>query len=103
MTFEQLKNATINHWTGNGLYKSATNYKQIEKLLEEVQEVRDAFIIERELEQKTEIGDCLTVIINLCQMNKFTPEECLHLAYVKNEKRDGKMLDGEFLHDKLIT
>jgi NTP pyrophosphatase (non-canonical NTP hydrolase) len=103
MTFELLKFATINHWRAKGLYKSATNEKQTEKLFEEVQEVRDAFICESEADRKTEIGDCLTVIINLCQINNFTPEECLQLAYDKNTKRDGKMLDGEFLHDKLVT
>jgi NTP pyrophosphatase (non-canonical NTP hydrolase) len=100
MTFETLKIATIVHWTKKGLYKSATNEKQTEKLLEEAQEVKEAFESESEEAQKKEIGDCLTVIINLCQINNFTPEECLQLAYLKNTKRDGKMLDGEFLHDK---
>jgi len=100
MIFEELKQKTIKHWNAKGLYKSVTNEKQIEKLIDEVYEVMFAFETETEQEQKTEIGDCLTVIINLCEKNGFTPEECLNLAYMKNKNRDGKMSGGEYLHDK---
>ncbi len=102
MTFEWLKRLTIAHWTKKGLYKSATNETQTDKLLEEADEVKLAFECESEESQKKEIGDCFTVLVNLCKMNNFTPEECLKLAYDKNTKRDGKMLDGEFLHNKPI-
>lgn len=99
MIFEELKQKTIMHWTEKGLYDSATNDKQSEKLIEEAEEVAEAFALDNEEEQKKEIGDVLTVIINLCKKNNFTPEECLYLAYEKNKKRDGKMSGGEFLHD----
>lgn len=98
MIFEELKQMTHTIWGSKGLYGEITNSKQSEKLIEEAQEVKLAFENEGTIEQKTEIGDCLTVIINLCRMNGFTPEECLYFAYMKNKNREGAMLDGEFLH-----
>lgn len=100
MIFEELKQLTIVHWDEKGLYQSATNEKQTSKLVEEALEVYNSFDVEGVEEQKKEIGDVLTVIINLCKKNNFTPEECLYLAYEKNKNREGKMFDGEFLHDK---
>ena len=100
MIFKTLEELTIIHWDEKGLYQSATNEKQTLKLVEESLEVDNAFTSEGVDEQKKEIGDVITVIINLCKKNGFTLEECLQLAYEKNKNRDGKMSDGEFIHKK---
>jgi len=89
---------TQQHWQAKGLYQKATNEKQKEKLFEELDEIKTAFLSETEVEQKHEIGDAITVLINLCKLNNFTLDECLYLAYTKNIKRDGEMLGGEYVH-----
>jgi len=48
---------------------------------------------------KDDIGDMLVVMINLCERNKTTLEECLAVAYNDIKDRKGKMVDGIFVKE----
>lgn len=95
-------------WGKVGLYKSGSCFKQAEKVLEESQEVCEAFNIysrktrsdSRKLALKKEIGDLFISLFNFCEILGFDLEECVNLSHKKNKDRDYYMKDVECLRDK---
>lgn len=75
----------------------ATSYTQIPKLIEEVNEFRDA---ETEEEAKLEFGDILVVCIQIARLRGLDMVECLGLAYDKIKDRKGTMIDGRFVKEQ---
>lgn len=71
---------------------------QLLKLQEEVCELVEA--MEEGFdddETKMEVGDVITVIINLCERRRWTLQECLELTNDKLSKRTGKKINGSFV------
>jgi len=72
--------------------------KQIRKLIEEVHEVEEALQFGADdIECMKEIGDVITVVINLCERRGYTIEDCLKLTNDKLSKRTGKKVNGVFV------
>lgn len=75
----------------------ATSYTQIPKLIEEVNEFRDATTEE---EAKLEFGDILVVCIQIARLRGLDMVECLDLAYQRIKTRTGRMEKGIFIKDE---
>lgn len=77
----------------------ATLETQFEKLLEEVEEVRDGIQNRNAMEIFDGIGDCTVVLILLAELAGTSFESCLDLAYGEIKNRTGVMKDGVFVKD----
>lgn len=102
--FAQLEQAVVQWHRDRNLIEGSTNEKQIEKLQEEVDELRKD-IIENEAHEdgkdlKDELGDCLVVLINIAARNGFTLQDALTFSYNKIKNRKGKMVDGQFVKEE---
>ena len=84
------------HYARN-LIDGSTDKAQFIKLVEELGELQDNIIAGTDF--KDDIGDMLVVMINLCERNGVTLEECLEVAYDDIKDRTGKMVDGVFVKD----
>ena len=79
------------------LIDGSDDKSQALKLLQELGELSDSICKEKPI--LDDIGDMLVVMINLCERNGVTLEECLNVAYNDIKDRKGKMLDGEFIKE----
>jgi NTP pyrophosphatase (non-canonical NTP hydrolase) len=78
----------------------ATEQTQYVKLVEEVDEFREA-MIENCIDEKIDaIGDCAVVLILLSEIIGVSFEDCLESAYNVIKSRTGQMIDGAFVKDK---
>jgi NTP pyrophosphatase (non-canonical NTP hydrolase) len=78
----------------------ATERGQLNKLIEEVEELVEA-VCENDRDEKIDaIGDCTVVLILLSEIIGVPFEECLDSAYQIISKRTGKMVGGVFVKDK---
>lgn len=84
------------HYDRN-LIDGSTDKAQFIKLVEELGELQDNIMAGTDF--KDDIGDMLVVMINLCERNATTLEECLEVAYNDIKNRTGKMVDGVFVKD----
>lgn len=84
------------HYARN-LIDGSTDKVQFIKLVEELGELQDNIMAGTDF--KDDIGDMLVVMINLCERNYTTLEECLEVAYNDIKDRTGKMVDGVFVKD----
>jgi NTP pyrophosphatase (non-canonical NTP hydrolase) len=86
-----------------GIFAKATTKTQVEKTMEEVQELYDAVQLNDEQEIKDGIGDVLVTLCILAKMEGFDLQECLeHVLYHNDSpllKRTGKMVNGLFVKD----
>jgi len=91
----------------------ATVKTQFEKLLEEVEELREGIEKESFDEIEDAIGDCVVVLTLLSELTPqptdtgespmvFTVEKAIRAAYEIISKRTGKMVDGKFVKDALF-
>ena len=78
----------------------ATEQGQLNKLIEEVEELVDAVCTNDHDEKIDAIGDCTVVLILLAEIIGVPFEECLDTAYNVISKRTGKMVGGVFVKDK---
>ena len=78
----------------------ATERRQLDKLIEEVEELVDAVCNNERDEKIDAIGDCTVVLILLSEIIGVPFEECLSMAYNVISQRTGKMVDGVFVKDK---
>ena len=79
------------------LINGSDDKSQALKLLQELGELSDSICKEKPI--LDDIGDMLVVMINLCERNGITLEECLNTAYNDIKDRKGKMLDGVFIKE----
>jgi NTP pyrophosphatase (non-canonical NTP hydrolase) len=79
------------------LIDGSDDKSQALKLLQELGELSDSICKEKPI--LDDIGDMLVVMINLCERNGVTLEECLNVAYNDIKDRKGKMLDGVFIKE----
>ena len=78
----------------------ATEKTQLNKLIEEVEELVDAVTTDNESEKIDAIGDCTVVLILLSELIGVPFESCLDTAYQVISQRTGKMVGGVFVKDK---
>ena len=74
--------------------------KQLEKLQEEVDELKQAYIEMNRYEEKDAVGDILVVIIGYCLQRGLDLDECLNIAYNNIKDRTGKVVEGMFIKDE---
>jgi NTP pyrophosphatase (non-canonical NTP hydrolase) len=67
------------------------------KLLQELGELSDSVCKEKPI--LDDIGDMLVVMINICERNQVSLEDCLKVAYEDIKDRKGKMVDGVFVKE----
>jgi len=81
----------------------ATVQGQMEKLLEEHQELIDAMGMDDGMYEPHEaadaIGDITVVLVLLCELLHIRYEDCVQGAYDTIATRTGKMVDGIFVKD----
>lgn len=97
------KNLTENvlEWADSrGILDKATRMGQALKTLEETHELLMAVDNLDRDEIKDAIGDVAVTIIIQAEMNQLTFKECLQSAYDTINKRQGKMVNGQFVKNK---
>lgn len=78
----------------------ATALSQIKKLKEEVQEIEDALLADKELEVADGIGDSITVLIQIARLGGYPISDCLTGAWNEIKHRKGTMIDGVFVKEQ---
>lgn len=73
---------------------------QLEKLQEEVDELKQAYIEVNRQEEIDAVGDILVVLIGYCLQRGLDIEECLSVAYNVIKNRTGKVVNGVFVKDE---
>ena len=94
---KELIDKTIQWHHDRNLIEGSTDKAQFIKLVEELGELQDNIMEGKDF--KDDIGDMLVVMINLCERNNTTLEECLAVAYNDIKDRKGKMVDGIFVKE----
>lgn len=79
------------------LIDGSDDKSQTLKLLQELGELSDSVCKEKPI--LDDIGDMLVVMINICERNNITLDECLQVAYDDIKDRKGKMVDGVFVKE----
>ena len=86
-----------------GIFEKATVQTQMEKFLEEVEELKEELTAYNKYSNQhvmLEMGDVLVTLIILAEMHNFSIFEALQMAYDKISKRKGKMVDGKFVKEE---
>lgn len=73
---------------------------QLEKLQEEVDELKQAYIEVNREEEIDAVGDILVVLIGYCLQRGLDIEECLSVAYNVIKNRTGQVVNGVFVKDE---
>lgn len=84
------------HHERNLVY-GANNFTQFTKLIEEAGEL--ASNLSRGRCCKDDIGDMFVVLINICEREGYTLEECILVAWEEIKDRKGRMIDGTFVKE----
>ena len=95
----QLRNEfePIRDWAKErGIYEKGTVIGQFEKLLEEVNELKQGLENENDEEIIDAIGDCVVVLTNLANFIDVDIEYCINIAYKVIKNRKGVMKNGTF-------
>lgn len=74
--------------------------KQLGKLQEEVDELKQAYIETNRDEEKDAVGDTLVSLMGYCLQRELDIEECLSIAYNNIKNRTGKVVNGVFVKDE---
>lgn len=111
MNFSKLKASVLEWALQKGILEMSNPLKQIEKTREELEETRDALLLQKfantdddynrlQDEVKDGIGDQLVTLIILSELCGTDIEECLSFAYEEIKGRTGVMIDGIFVKDQ---
>lgn len=95
---KKLINKVIQWHYARNLIKGSTDGAQFKKLQEEVSELK-GFIDGDGSNFKDHVGDIMVVLINHCERNNTSLEECLKVAYDDIKDRRGIMIGGIFYKD----
>lgn len=90
-------NKIIQWHKDRNLINGSDDKTQTLKLLQELGELSDSICKEKPI--LDDIGDMLVVMINICERNRTSLEECLEVAYEDIKDRKGKMIDGVFVKE----
>lgn len=100
MKFEVLKNE-VELWAYNkNLLHYENRFKQFEKVVEEVFELKEEIIQDNKENMKLEFGDVIVTLIILSKQLDIDFENCLEQAYNKIKNRKGKTIDGKFIKEE---
>lgn len=100
MKFEELKNE-VELWAYNkNLLHYENRFKQFEKVVEEVFELKEEIIEDNLDNMELEMGDCLVTLIILSKQLGIDIVDCLEQAYNKIKFRKGKTIDGKFVKEE---
>lgn len=94
-----IENKVLKWADSKGIMQKATPATQVNKLLEEVNELKEAINKGDREEILLELGDVYVVCTILSEMLMTDRQEALNLAYNKISKRTGKMVNGVFVKD----
>jgi len=92
----------IKQWAISGdrnLIEGSTTGKQMDKLLEEVKELREGLLNQNTDEIKDAIGDIQVVLAVMCCQLGIDIDECREIAWEEIKDRKGKMVDGVFVKE----
>ena len=79
-----------------GIYEKGNIDTQFEKLIEEVNELKQGLENENDDEIIDAIGDCVVVLTNLANFIDVDIEYCINIAYKVIKNRKGVMKNGAF-------
>lgn len=100
MKFEELKQ-NVELWAyDKNLIHSDYRFKQFEKVVEEVYELKEEIIEDNLDNMKLEMGDCLVTLIILSKQLGIDIVDCLEQAYNKIKFRRGKTINGKFVKEE---
>lgn len=89
----------IKQWhRDRNLIDGSTDKDQALKLLQELGELSDSICKGDDI--KDDIGDMLVVMINICERNKVSLDDCLERAWEDIKDRTGTMKNGVFIKDE---
>ena len=114
--FKELNERVVQWANEKGIFKKGTPLAQQSKTEEEVQELKEALLAQRNNlkdfyntkgykrntseEIKDAIGDILVTVLIQSKMQNLNPLDCLEIALNIIEKRKGKMINGTFVKEK---
>ena len=92
---------SVTEWAHTrNLIDGTTPEKQFIKLIEEIGEISECIGKDRPMELKSEIGDALVCLNNLCVQNGFTLNEAFMAAWLKIKDRKGMMVNGYYIKEE---
>lgn len=84
-----------------GILEKGNPYAQANKTLEEVLELKDAIETNNRKEIVDALGDIMVTLIIQAKMQNVSLEECLNTAYDVISKRQGVMINGQFVKNEM--
>jgi NTP pyrophosphatase (non-canonical NTP hydrolase) len=100
MEYRELEQLVIKWADEKGIFEKGTPSAQCDKTLEEVMELSTALHNDDKVEIKDALGDILVTIIIQAEMQGLELEDCLLTAYNVISKRQGTIINGQFVRDK---
>ena len=101
MSYDQVEKAVYEWAHEKGIYTHSSPIDQFDgKLLEEVEELKQAILKDNKEEVKDAIGDIQVVLKNIATFYGLTNTECFAHAYGVISSRKGRMVDGVFVKDE---
>jgi NTP pyrophosphatase (non-canonical NTP hydrolase) len=85
--------------TERNLIDGSTIEGQLDKLAEEMQELRDAIAKHDSKETQDAIGDMVVVLTVICEKLDLSLRHCMSAAYDEIKDRRGKIVDGQFVKE----
>jgi NTP pyrophosphatase (non-canonical NTP hydrolase) len=97
-----LLNQQVIQWAEErGIFEKSNPRKQMDKTLEEIQELSDAIDANDRAGIIDGIGDVVVTLILQAHMQGLTVEECLTAAYEEIKDRRGSMVGGLFVKESV--
>jgi len=100
-SLEQLEMRVVLWHRDRNLIAGSTDAAQHTKLVEEVKELETNILLSQPVVD--DIGDCLVVLINIAERNGLSLLDCLSHAYEDIKDRKGKMVDGVFVKERVLS
>ena len=100
-SFEHLETRVVLWHHDRNLIAGSTDAAQHTKLVEEVKELETNILLSQPVVD--DIGDCLVVLINIAERNGLSLFDCLSHAYEDIKDRKGKMVDGVFVKERVLS
>lgn len=92
--------ALIRKWSSDrNIIEGSTVHRQVDKLEEEFQELKDAVKEGDHHGIVDAIGDMIVVLTIIAEQHGEMVESCIETAYAEIKNRRGKMIDGQFVKE----